>query len=313
MSRNLVLTSIYQLSAEAVEPFFHSLRLSGYQDDIAVFVTGIPADCRALLLKYGVTVIDSEYRGLPMAYANLARRVGFALKAVGRYYLNPKHWRREKDFHYLFVNCWRFFCFQDYLARLPEAPRSVLLADVRDVVFQSNPFSSPFPPGLSAASECTRGTIGQSHGNKKWLWEAVGGREMRRLTGKTAVCAGTTLADHATMTKYLELMTSHFNRRFFWALFDSIDQGLHNYFVHNRLIAPLTIHTNWHGPFLTGDSEVVGPKNKNREGYLCNDDGSIIPVVHQYDRIPGLFQPSEALPPCWKFYAKQIRDPNERK
>ena len=178
----------------------------------------------------------------------------------------------------------------------------VLLADVRDVVFQSNPFSFPFPPGLSAASECTRGTIRQSHGNKKWLWEAVGWRQMRRLTGKTAVCAGTTLADHATMTKYLELMTSHLNRRFFWALFDSIDQGLHNYFVHNRLIAPLTIHTNWNGPFLTGDSEVVGPKNKNREGYLCNDDGSIIPVVHQYDRIPGLFKPGEAKPQCWKFY-----------
>ena len=93
--------------------------------------------------------------------------------------------------------------------------------------------------------------------------------------------------------KYLNLMTEHLERCFFWGLFDAIDQGLHNYFVHNQMIKPLHLFTNWNGPFLTLDSEMVLPKNKNRDGYLCNEDGSVIPTVHQYDRIKNLYQPGE--------------------
>jgi hypothetical protein len=124
---------------------------------------------------------------------------------------------------------------------------------------------------------------------------------MRRLADRVPVCAGTTAGDFETMMQYLDLMCAHIERRFRYALFDSIDQGLHNYFVHNQLIQPLTRHTNWSSPFLTLDSEVVRPENKNREGLLCNRDGSIVPVVHQYDRVE-IFRPGEPLPACWKFY-----------
>lgn len=298
MSRNTILTSIYGLSADAVEPFFYSLRLSGCEDNAVVFATKISDDCRAVLKKYGATVIESDYHGLPMAYSGLARRVWLALKATCGYYRN--HRRGEKDASYLFVNCWRFFCFRDYLSKLDDKPALVLLADVRDVVFQRNPFSFPFQPGLSVASECTQKTISGSRGNTKWLLEAVGFREMRKIAHRTAVCAGTTMADYSTITKYLDLMTAHLNRRFFWALFDSLDQGLHNYFVHNQLVTPLHLCRNWNGPFLTLDSEVVLPENKTPDGYLCNKDGSIIPIVHQYDRIKALYRPNEPLPRCWK-------------
>jgi len=297
---NTVLTSIYELSAESIEPFFHSLRLSGCDDEVVVVATKIAGDCRARMTHYGARVIDAEYRGLPMAYAGLARRAWLALKAVRGYYWN--HPWGEQDFSWLFVNCWRFFCFKNYLSSVDPKPESVLLADIRDVVFQSNPFRFPFPPGLSVASETIRRTIKQSNGNRKWLWESVGLREMCRIADCNVVCAGTTLADYQTMMKYLELMTLHIKRRFFWGLFDSIDQGLHNYFVHNRLVTPLHCYTNWHGPFLTMDSEIVGPQNKNRDGYLCNEDGSVIPVVHQYDRIKNLYRAGETRPACWKFY-----------
>jgi hypothetical protein len=297
---NTVFTSIYDLSADAVEPFFYSLRLSGCSDPVVVFVARISDDCRSLLKKYEATVIDSEYRGLPMAYASLARRIWLTPSAVYRAYW--KHWSDRKDPACLIANCWRFFCFRDYFFSLETPPDFVLLSDVRDVVFQSNPFSYPFLSGISVASECTRGTIGQSRANSKWLWEAAGFREMRRLANRTPVCSGTTMADHRTMAKYLEVMTEYLNRRFFWGLFDAIDQGLHNYFIHNRMITPLHLFTNWNGPFLTMDSEIVRPENKNRDGYLCNEDGSVIPVVHQYDRIKNLYRAGETRPPCWEFY-----------
>jgi hypothetical protein len=191
-------------------------------------------------------------------------------------------------------------CYRDYLANLTEKPQFILMADVRDVVFQSNPFAYPFPAGLSVASECVRSSIGSSRGNAKWLWEVAGIRELRRLSGRTPICSGTTVGDYATIQPYLELMTTHLRRKFFWGMFDAIDQGLHNYFVHNQMVAPLRIYTNWNGPFLTLDSEVVSPEQKNPEGFLCNRDGSVVPIVHQYDRIKNLYRPGEPRPECWQ-------------
>jgi hypothetical protein len=294
---NLVLTSIYGLSTEIVEPFFYSLRLSGYTDQTVAIVTHITDDCRSMLTRYEATVIESEYHGLPMTYASLARRLRLAPGAIYRAY-----WKHRRDVRCLLVNCWRFFRFQEYLQHTAASPAFVLLADVRDVVFQGNPFSYAFPPGLSAASERAGGTIGQSRGNSKWLWEAAGTRELRRLADRTPVCSGTIVADGPTMRRYLDLMTEYLRRRFFWGLFDAIDQGLHNYFVHNRMITPLRVFENWDGPFLTLDSEVVTPERKTPEGFLCNRDGTRVPIVHQYDRVRDLYREGEPRPACWKFY-----------
>jgi hypothetical protein len=293
---NLVMTSIFGMNAEAIDPFFRSLRTSGYRDEIVVFVAAIPEESRELLRSHQATVIDVENRSLPVTYASLGKKLCLAPAVVFRAY-----WKFRRDVSCLIVNCWRFFRFHSYLQTLPKQPDYVLLADVRDVVFQSDPFAFRFPPGLSVASERSGGTIGQSRGNSKWLWECAGYRQWRKLSGCTPVCSGTIVADGATMKRYLELMTQHLRRSYFWGLFDAIDQGLHNYFVHNRMIAPLQIFENWQGPFLTMDSEVVTPERKTREGYLCNRDGSVVPIVHQYDRVKNLYHPGEPLPECWKF------------
>lgn len=294
---NLILTSIYGLSAEKVEPFFRSLRMSGCHDKVVVFANQISPECVAMLASYQARVIDFESFGFQVAYASLIKRLVSLPQAIYRAY-----WQYSRDVRCLIVNCWRFFGFQEYLATLQHKPEFVLLSDVRDVVFQSNPFDYPFKPGLSVASECIRGTIGHSHGNSKWLWEVAGWREMRRLADRVPLCSGTIVADHDTMLKYLRLMTEHLKRCFFWGLFDAIDQGLHNYFVHNQMIKPLRVFPNWNGPFLTLDNEEVRPKNKNCNGYLCNQDGSVIPIVHQYDRVKHLYRLGEPRPGCWTFY-----------
>jgi hypothetical protein len=296
---NMVLTSIYRLDAKTVEPFFRSLRLSGSTGPLVVLVAEISEACRALLRRYDATVVDIEYNGLPLSYLSLASKLRQSPKVIYRAYLQGGFWK--KDSSRLLINCWRYFCARDYLGKLTRRPQFVLLADVRDVVFQSDPFAYPFEPGLSAASECVRGTIGRSRGNLKWLWEVAGWREMRRLSDRAPICSGTTMADDATMTAYLDLMTQHMRRCYLWGLFDAIDQGLHNYFVHNRMIEPLHVFFNWNGPFLTLDSETIRPENKNRDGYLCNSDGSVVPIVHQYDRIKDLYRDGEPIPACWNF------------
>ncbi len=295
----MVLTLIYRLGAKAVEPFFRSLRLAGFEGPVIVFVTEISDDCRETLLDYNATVVDVEHNGLPLFYSSLTTKLLQAPKIIYNGYLKPPFWK--KDPSRLLIGCWRFFCAYDYLCKLTTKPEFVLLADVRDVVFQSNPFDYPFEPGLSVASECVRGTIGRSRGNLKWLWEVAGWRELRRLSASAPICVGTIMADNATMSTYLGLMTKHMRRCYFWGLFDGIEQGLHNYFVHNKMIEPLHICLNWNGPFLTLDSEIILPENKNHDGFLCNSEGLIVPIVHQYDRIKNLYRHGEPTPACWNF------------
>lgn len=297
---NTILTSTSGgLDAAAIEPFFYSLRLSGYKDNVVVFTGHISDDCRALLKDYQATVIDFDYRGIPTLHSRTQRLLQGS-KSVYKYYRS--HRNGEKDFRYLFFNNARFFYYYDYLLNVPDKPGLVLLADVRDVIFQADPFRFPFQPGLSVATECTRRTIRQSACAVKGLLASVGLRELCRIARRHIICAGTTMADYDTWMKYLDLITCHIKRRFFWALLEGIDQNLHMYFVYNRLVTPVHRYLNWKGPFLTLDREVVRPENKNRDGYLCNEDGSVVPIVHQYDRIRNLFRPEDARPPCWKLY-----------
>jgi len=295
---NTILTSTSSgLDADAIEPFFYSLRLSGYQDDVVVFASRISGECRALLQKYRATVIDFDYRGMPILRSR-SRRLFWYLKMILGYY--GSHRWSEKDFRYLIINCSRFFCYRQYLSGLPNKPGFVLMADIRDIVFQRDPFSFPFQPGLSVTTECRK--IIQSRGAIKQLWETVGWRETWQLARRDIVNCGTIVADFDTTMKYLDLLTSYFNRSFFWSLIEGIDQAMHTYFVHKQLLAPIHYYYNWNGPFLTLDSEVVLPQHKNREGLLCNQDGSVIPLVHQYDRIKELYRRDEARPACWKYY-----------
>jgi hypothetical protein len=295
---NMILTSTTGgLDAKAIEPFFNSLRLSGCQDPVMVSASKISDQSRELLAKYQATVVDFDYRGMPVV-ASLADRLPWAWKMVSRYYRH--HRLNEKDFRYLVINCSRFFCYHQYLSGLQQKPKFVFQADIRDIVFQKNPFSFPFHPGLSVATECR--AIIKSKCAIKHLCETVGPLEMWRIARREIINCGTIMADFETTMQYLELLISHFNRAFFWALFEGIDQALHTYFVHKNLLNPICIYNNWNGPFLTMDNVTVTSERKNSEGYLCNDDGSVIPIVHQYDRIKGLYQKGEAVPPCWEFY-----------
>ena len=296
---NTILTSTSGgLDAAAIEPFFHSLRLSGYKDDVVVFAGNISDECRDLLKNYQARIIDFDYRGIP-TLPKLSQRLQRGGRQVYSYYRS--HRWGEKESNYLFFNNARFFCYQQHLSELQDKPRYVLLADIRDVVFQTNPFEFPFQPGLSVASENTRRTIIRSRGAIKGMLQSVGLVETCRHLRRNIICAGTTVADYETMMKYLKLMTSGINKRFHFALWDGIDQGLHTHFVHSRSLDPVHCYTNWNGPFLTLDSEAILPEHKNSEGFLCNQDGSIVPIVHQYDRIKGLYRRNEARPDCWKF------------
>jgi hypothetical protein len=298
---NMILTSTTGgLDAKAIEPFFYSLRLSGCQDPVVVFTSNISKECQDLLAKYEATAEEFDYRGMP-AVSRLSQKLPWAWTMVTRYYRT--HRLAEKDFRYLYLNCSRFYHYQQYLASLTDKPKFVFQADIRDIVFQTNPFSYPFAPGFSVATECQ--SIIASKGAVKQLWQAAGLIATCRMLLKPIINGGTLMADFETATKHIGLQTAHLDRVFFWALFEGLDQALAAYFAYNNMIRPLHVFNNWNGPFLTLANEVVLPANKNQDGYLCNKDGTVIPVVHQYDRVKRLYQKGEPVPPCWKHLAQE--------
>jgi hypothetical protein len=294
----ILTTTTGNLGADEIAPFFNSLRQCGYLDEVVVFASGISNETRALFQKYEAKVIDFEYRGMPILIKNPVRRYWLKFLQIYRYYTS--HRRGGKDFDSLNICCSRFFHYKNYLQELEHKPEKIFLADVRDIVFQRNPFSFPFEPGLSVAIESRR--IGQSVFGVKQLLITAGLTETFHQAQREVINGGTIVGDYNTIIKYLDLLTTHFNKVFFWGLIEVIDQALTTLFVHKKLVTPVHSYHNWDGPFLTLDSVLIQPENKNSEGYLCNRDGSVIPIVHQYDRVAGLYRVGEPKPDCWCFY-----------
>lgn len=60
------------------------------------------------------------------------------------------------------------------------------------------------------------------------------------------------------------------------------DQPAHNVLVHSGRLEPLAKLRNFEGPILTAGSEPG--YELNGEGLLVNRDGSVVALIHQYDR-----------------------------
>ena len=93
------------------------------------------------------------------------------------------------------------------------------------------------------------------------------------------------------MLAYLELMVEHLAR--LPRQFKGIDQGVHNYLLHNGLVPRARIVPNAEGPVLT-----VGTMSGSAAVELLRSRKAALTVVHQYDRhrsvsaeLTGLLEP----------------------
>lgn len=195
---------------------------------------------------------------------------------------------RGSGIAHLPYNAYRYFLYLDYLRRHGPFGR-VLLSDVRDVIFQTEPFSFPWGEGLNVTLEDRRMTIGACPYVTRWLKGHLGEAAWESLRGRPISCSGTTLADHGSMVDYLErltaLLTPYQPGREMMA---GYDQGVHNHLVHNGLLPCVTLHDNA-GPILTLAYKEGDPP-LDTDGRVLNEAGLPAVIVHQYDRKPELFK-----------------------
>ncbi|MFH1915475.1 MAG: hypothetical protein ABIK45_14530 [Pseudomonadota bacterium] len=241
-----------------MRPFLASLGESGFRGACILFVSPTTRDLDRMT-AHGVTL-------LPMA-----RPTGQTMEPGAA----------------LPVNALRYFLYRDYLLASADRHRRILLTDVRDVVFQADPFGAAWAKGLNCVLEDPRATIGGCPHNSRWVRRHLGEDMLTSVADRPVSCSGTLLADHDAMLGYLDAMTRRLVPFTPGERMAGYDQGVHNVLVHTGALEKLTLHDN-HGPVLTL-AATEGEPVVDAQGCVRNAQGRIPAMVHQYDRKPALF------------------------
>ena len=195
--RNLIIGFWSGLPFGELEPFLASLRNTGFDGDLCILVDNVTAETVRQLVAHGVVV----------------ERLGQSAQSR------------------MASQCSCFFAYLDFLARHEDRYRHVMLADLRNVVFQSDPFAQPFPSDVVFAHERCR--LVDSAMNRRWVEQAYGRPVAENMRNCLVSHTGATFGTIGGVLKYLTAMTSELTSRPV-AMEEGIEQGVHNYVVHVR-------------------------------------------------------------------------------
>jgi hypothetical protein len=239
-----------------------------------------------------VVDVDSEYaRDLALARGLLARmrprrvvrRAYAPLFAAAARGLTgraaPARWGRL-EYHLEGLQALRYGHYLRYLRERAPVADLVMISDLRDVVFQRDPFADPVD-GLELYLEDGSVRIGHDFFNTRWIANLYGSDEVEALRDRPVSCSGTVVGTRDAMLAYLEAMTSEIARHAGLPL-GCHDQAIHNVLFHRgRLPEPRAV-ANATGRILT--MGMMSGYRTGADGSVLNDDGSVPAVLHQWDR-----------------------------
>lgn len=246
----------YDLSDVAI--FIRSLR-SYYQGPVALVVDREPA-LRAFLADHDVEALDAP---------------------------NPSQNLEDWQPHAVVS---RFAGFDVLLSERPWV-KHALLTDVRDVVFQGDPFALELGP---LEVFCEGDFPLEAHDfNMKYMRAIVGDDMAHSLGDQACICVGTIMGEREALIRFcrLILMLGAIPRSEVGGAFGA-DQATANLAVHLGLIHA-AIEPNF------GRVATVGLTPRGGLGFeggkIINPDGSLSPIVHQHDRHPEILKSIQSL------------------
>ncbi|MDO7874166.1 hypothetical protein Q5H93_05430 [Hymenobacter sp. ASUV-10] len=265
MGRNLILGISDNYNYFHLSRFFESLYKTSFDGHVCLFVgpnTG--ANTVRQLQKLGVETIlykkDFPYISQP----------------------HPANFPALPDPIHIYN--FRHFLYYDYILKHEQDFDNVLLTDVRDVVFQKDPFDFPIASQLYVAMESRDKRIGSCQYNSKWVLNGYGQEKLDELAEQIVSCAGTTLGPMAQIKRYLHTLLSAILE--LKDAYGCADQAVHNDLLHSGRIAPVRQLYNDDTPILTVGAEFEFKLDP--QGYLLDGKGHRANTVHQYDRHPTL-------------------------
>jgi hypothetical protein len=180
----------------------------------------------------------------------------------------------------------RYCYYYDYLILNKEKYELVLITDVRDVVFQADPFSENTGKNfLKFYAE--ENFIADSFYTSYWIKHAFGSNALSIVKSKISLCSGTTIGSVNQILVYLTGMIKTLAKITPGLTgLGGFDQGVHNYLVHNNFFPQSTLVKNIEGEVATL-GEITSPL-LNDDMELVNKSNKVVPIVHQFNRLPDL-------------------------
>jgi len=174
----------------------------------------------------------------------------------------------------------RFRFYLDCLENFEDID-NIMLTDIRDVVFQSNPFVDYPKYAIEFFAEPE--LFGQCPHNGPWYTGLYGADSLSKIKDEYVLCAGTTLGDRQTIVKYIsELIKEIEKLEASGKAHGTCDQAVHNHLVYTGVFDDYRINQNGEG--LVSTMHHSKTLTFDRQGRMLNLDGTPTPVIHQYDR-----------------------------
>jgi hypothetical protein len=194
------------------------------------------------------------------------------------------------------VHARRYAIYLRYLRKHRSRYDQVMHSDVRDVVFQKNPFDGITSPQCHFYLEGAARTIGEDETNSRWVRGCFSPADADKLAQCRISCSGITIASTASLIAYLEKMVARV-RAVPWRIYRKIghgyDQAIHNYLVHlDPTTDGMVVENNRHIATMA-----LEPRAAYRLDHYANihgTDGHLFAICHQYDRFPDILKEMEA-------------------
>jgi hypothetical protein len=283
-SKALIMGVVRRLGIAELAPFVESMRTSGYRGDCVLFTTSVSSATLQYLHDRGIRTIPFFYPAIknhqPLLYAWKFWRC--ILSWISNREIRLQLARMVWDLVYL-----RFFFERNFLISHPEYTK-VLLTDVRDVVFQENPFSwMGNQKGVFCFEEHAGRKIGACESNSRMVREVFGKQGWNDLENCPVSCSGVIFGTREPLLIYLERFLDLALTGEALRPSSGSDQGIHNYIVHRQNLPELKLINN-EGPVFTMGCVPRESIQTNSRGKVLNPSGLAYPILHQYDRFPDL-------------------------
>jgi len=179
----------------------------------------------------------------------------------------------------------RFELYSDIIEGCYSDVERVFITDVRDVIFQDDPFVNEFAPEQELEFYYEPELIGNCRCNSWWYRTMLGDHVLNQVKENYIICCGTIMGTREGLLKYLEQFKNELQEwkksgREFTGGEDTVVHNLMVYF--DKIPQKYMILHNGCGAVSTLDHQKT--LKFDEQGRYINDDGRPTPVIHQWDR-----------------------------
>jgi hypothetical protein len=280
---NLVLGAVRDYTFEQLRPFVVSLKRTSFKGELVLLWNHLSPATLAALQEHGAKLVYFEYRG--SGTLNSWSRFWPQVRPVVRLPLGES-FRRSIYGKILNLPVVRYLHALKFLEAHCGEYLNILLTDVRDVIFQDDPFRDSLAGDVVAFLEAPHMKFGDESMNDGWIRDNYGEATSSRLAGKRISCCGTVMGTEVGMVDYLRAFVAEIGR--LKSVSHGADTSVHNILVRESLVDRIAVVENFQSAVGTINTSPLSSAVIGSDGRVLGPSGFPVSVLHQYDRDAAL-------------------------